>query len=267
MSRLAFLLCLCLNLLALTASSIAPDAATCSAITSPAPCGAPSDGFDYCTKKGCCWNPSYGLNSCFYPGGNAVPITDVHVFQSAHFDAGYANSTVGIFSLWWYTHFPRAYSLGLALDARGGPERLRFMSHSWIVSLFLDCPPGIPGLRCPTVGETANFTDAVNRGYIYWHAFPYNGEPELMHLKLFQSALNLTHALDDRFGVPHKATMSQRDVPGMTRAVLLPLSQAGVKTLTMGVNCYSMPGAAPRAFLWADSATGANLTTMLHPYK
>jgi hypothetical protein len=196
-----------------------------------------------------------------------VPVTDVHVFQSAHFDAGYANTTVGVLALWFFTHFPRAYAIGLELEARGGPERLHFMTHSWIVSLFLDCLPGIPGLRCPTEGEKGNFTDAVRRGFIYWHAFSFNGEPELMHLGLFKAAINLTHTLDDRFGLPHKATMSQRDVPGMSRAVLSPLTQAGVRGITIGVNCYSMPAAAPRAFMWLDSATGATLPTMLHPYN
>lgn len=57
--------------------------------------------------------------------------------------------------------------------------QLHFMAQSWIVSLYLDCPPGIPGLMCPTAAARANFTDAVRRGYITWHAFPHNGELEL----------------------------------------------------------------------------------------
>ena len=262
---------LSLSLLHLTlgagAAAAAPTAATCAAVTRPAPCGLPTDGAAYCARKGCCWDAALGDNACFYPGGNAVPITDVGIAQACHFDAGYAGTTAEIMTLWWYTHFPRAYALGLALDARGGPERLQFMAQSWIVSLFLDCPPGLAGVRCPTPGERANLTTAIARGYITWHAYPFNGEPELLDAPQFSAALGLTHALDDALGVPRKATMSQRDVPGLTRAVLPLLAAANVSAISLGTNCYSMPPALPRAFVWRDQASGAALPVLLHPYN
>ena len=57
--------------------------------------------------------------------------------------------------------------------------------------MFLDCPPGIPGLICPSAGEVANFTDAVARGYITWHAYPFNGEVELLEPSLLTAAFNV----------------------------------------------------------------------------
>ena len=78
-----------LALLAATAAlAAAPPPAQCAAITSRAPCGQPSDSASACATKGCCYDANGGNNSCFYAGGNAVPITTVHVIQACHFDAG-----------------------------------------------------------------------------------------------------------------------------------------------------------------------------------
>ncbi len=79
-------------------------------------------------------------------------------------DAGFLNTTVNILNRWFYQFFPRALELGLQLDALGGPQKMRFTAQSWIVSLFLDCPPNIPGLPCPSAAEVANFTQAVQKG-------------------------------------------------------------------------------------------------------
>ena len=140
------------------------------------------------------------------------------------------------------------------------------MAQSYVVSLFLDCPPGFAGLICPTPDAVANFTRAVEAGYIYWHAFPFNGEAELSEPGMFAEALALTHGLDDQFRLPRKATLSQRDVPGLTRAALPALAAAGVRALTVGVNPFSTPPYVPRAFVWRDAASGANVTAMWHPW-
>lgn len=186
-------------------------------------------------------------------------------FAPSAVDAGYADTTSNILNKWFHTFFPQALKLGLELDALGGAERLKFLAQSWVVSLFLDCPPGLPGLICPSAGELSNFTRAVQAGYIYWHAFPFNGEPELMSPDMFLAAVELTHSLDARFGLPPKATLSQRDVPGMTRAVVPALAAAGVRAITVGVNPWSTPPAVPRAFVWRDAESGVSLPSMWHP--
>ena len=243
-----------------------PPSPQCGMVTSRAPCGQPEDTADMCGWKGCCHDASGGDNSCFYPSHNAVPITSVHVIQSCHLDVGFANTAANIINEWFHKFFPLALSLGLELDKRGGPERLKFMAQSYVVSLFLDCPPGFANLICPSPEEIANFTKAVDKGYIYWHAFPFNGELELSEPSMFAAALNLTHSLDDRFGLPHKATLSQRDVPGLTRAALPALTAVGVRAISVGVNPFSTPPYVPRAFVWRDLGTGVNVTAMWHPF-
>ena len=46
-----------------------------------------------------------------------------------------------------------------------------------------------------------------------------NQQVEWMSARMFQFGVNVSHALDDAFGIPRKTTLSQRDVPGMTRGV------------------------------------------------
>jgi hypothetical protein len=186
------------------------------------------------------------------------------VVQSNHFDAGFADSTLNILTKWFKNFFPLAYSLGLQLDALGGAPRLRWMAQSWIVSLYVDCPPNA-GLPCPTPAELANFTDAVKRGYITWHAWPHNAELELCDPSMLAFGFNLTHGLDAAYGQPPKATLSQRDVPGTTRAAIPLLKAAGVNTVSVGVNGASTPPTVPRAFVWRDELSGESVLAMWHP--
>jgi hypothetical protein len=59
--------------------------------------------------------------------------------------------------------------------------------------------------------------------------------------------------------------MSQRDVPGITRAVIPLLSRAGVRALSVGVNTYSGPPHVPRIFKWVDRPSNTSLVAMWHP--
>jgi len=237
----------------------------CSMVTNPAPCGQQSDTEEVCLAKGCCYNPNFKNIPCFYGGGNAVPITTVHVIQACHFDSGFADSSVNILNLWFNHHFPLAYQIGLELDALNGPERLRFMAQSYIVSLYTDCPPNA-GLACPSPEQLQNFTDAVNKGYITWHSWPFNGEFELTDATMVNLGFAMTHALDDTFSLPRKATVSQRDVPGMTRSVIPLLKANGIETITVGVNGASTPPKVPRGFIWKDENTNSSIFSMWHPY-
>ena len=170
---------------------------------------------------------------CYYPDHPAVPITRVFVVQGAHLDVGFADTAAGIINRWWYTHFPRAYALGLELTARGGQEQIKFTTQSYLVSLFVDCPPAFL-VRCPTAGELTNFTAAVKAGYITWHAYPHSGSVEKHDPSMLAFALKMTHDLDDRFGVRRKSVLSLRDVPGLTRAALPVLAAAGVTAINIG---------------------------------
>ena len=240
---------------------------SCSAVTSPAPCGQKSDSAELCLSKGCCYDESAAY-PCFYPGGNAVPIKFVHVVQASHFDAGFAYTIKDVLMLWWYTHFPRALRLGLEIEAGGYPAGtgLQFMAQCWLIALFYDCPPGVPGLTCPTAPQVANLTLAIQKGFLTWHAFPFNSEAELHDAGMLRAGIDVCHALDDRFGFARKSTMSQRDVPGTTRAVVPVLAAANVTAFSIGVNGASTPPYVPRAFVWKDEVSGVSMPMLVHPF-
>ena len=51
--------------------------------------------------------------------------------------------------------------------------------------------------------------DAIRKGWITWHAFPYNGQMEMFDSSLLEFALQLVHDLDAEFDLPPKHTLSQ----------------------------------------------------------
>lgn len=66
-------------------------------------------------------------------------------------------------------------------ERHGGGDRFRYMTHSWLLSLFFDC--GATGQRlnvtCPVQAERDELADAIRRGYITWHAAPFNPNYEV----------------------------------------------------------------------------------------
>lgn len=58
----------------------------------------------------------------------------------------------------------------------------------------------------------------------------------------------------------------QRDVPGMTRAALPLMKNAGIKALSQGVNTASAPPAIPknRPVIWKDDRSGASILLWVH---
>ena len=70
-------------------------------------------------------------------------------------------------------------------------------------------------LQCPSKNELRNFTAAVKRWDITWHAGPMNMQAENADENLFQFGLGISDRLDSMFGIRRQyKTMSQRDVPG-----------------------------------------------------
>lgn len=141
--------------------------------------------------------------------------------------------------------------MGKELEAMGNQTdaRLKFTAQSWIVSLFLDCPKNyeasllegllltfLQGVICPNATEVQWFQESVQKGWITWHAFPFNAEPELLNPEMLGLSLQLTHDLDKKFGLPLKKVMSQRDVPGTSRSIIPLLKANGVSALSVGVN-------------------------------
>eukprot|EP00048_Salpingoeca_helianthica_P005546 m.89006 g.89006 ORF g.89006 m.89006 type:complete len:722 (-) comp13639_c1_seq3:776-2941(-) len=195
----------------------------------------------------------------------ANDITTVHVVQGCHLDVGFADSAAGIINRWFTEHFPNAIKVAdqLRKDTRNN-ARLMFTAQSYVVSLYLDCPPGM-GLKCPTQDEVTAFRAAVQRGDITWHAFPFNAELELYDPVMVDEGVALTHRIDAEFGLPPKFTLSQRDVPGTTVASIPILRRNGVQAITVGVNTASAYPEVPKIFNWKYPGTGDTLFAMWHP--
>jgi hypothetical protein len=87
--------------------------------------------------------------------------------------AFYTDKAVNVINLYFDTYFPRAIKVGEELRKRGGEERLKWMTQTYLVSLFLDCPAGL-GLHCPSADAITQFKEAVAAGDITWQAFPHN---------------------------------------------------------------------------------------------
>ncbi len=89
---------------------------------------------------------------------------------SCHLDVGYADLIANIVNRYFDTYFAGAIATAAQLRKQfpqpDGP-RYSFMTHAWLVSMYLDCPPGL-GFHCPNATAASAFKAAVLRGDIYW---------------------------------------------------------------------------------------------------
>ncbi|KAK9815327.1 hypothetical protein WJX72_001843 [[Myrmecia] bisecta] len=198
--------------------------------------------------------------------GRPDQLRTVHLVYANHLDVGFTATDDVVINKYFHEYYPKAIAVAEELKKRTGPERLVYTTHSFLVSLFLDCPRCI-GVTCPTDDEVTAFKQAVAEGVITWHAMPFNAQLEFYDAPLVEAAVQLTHDLDALFGLPPKVTMSQRDVPGTTRAALPLLYGQGVRAISVGVNAASAPPAVPhdQAFIWRDEASQTDMLAMFHP--
>ena len=192
----------------------------------------------------------------------AVNITTVHVIESCHLDVGFANTSQGIINEYFTKHIPNALKTNRELRLAGKPG-LQFMAQTYYLSLYLDCPSGM-GLVCPSKTEQAEVLQALKDEVITYHAFPHNAELEMASPSIVTEGIKQTHALDDLLGLPHKKTLSQRDVPGLTRAAIPLLLANGVNTISVGVNGGSAYPRVPKLFRWQD-ISGEEVYAFWHP--
>eukprot|EP01059_Diplonema_ambulator_P010363 TRINITY_DN20385_c0_g1_i1.p1 TRINITY_DN20385_c0_g1~~TRINITY_DN20385_c0_g1_i1.p1 ORF type:complete len:771 (+),score=233.56 TRINITY_DN20385_c0_g1_i1:113-2425(+) len=235
--------------------AVAAVLAQCTSVARRVDCGYVNITQADCLARGCCYSEEGGP-SCFYKT-SGVPITKVHVIQSNHFDAGYTAQTSEVINEYFTKYFPTAASVGKALKAKDGPAQLRWMTQSYLADLYLNCPEGLD-LVCPSEAEKAAFKEAVQDGFITWHAFAHNAELAAMHPTMIGVGVKMTHDLDDALNVSRKAVLSQRDVPGLPRGSIRHLAAQGVRGLSIGGNGRVNPPNVPPAFLWKDlsAATG-----------
>jgi len=206
-------------------------------------------------------------------GDRSRDVRNIHVIFSNHLDIGFHSNIEGVpgtdaavITRYFRDYYPAAIAVAEELRQRPGQHRFRYLTHSFLVSLYLDCPSQI-GVYCPNGEEVAAFEAAVLRGDILWHAFPFNAQIELLDAELLNFAVTMTQELDRGFGLPQKRTMSQRDVPGLTRAAVPILARAGVAAVSIGVNSGSAPPGAPHntPFIWLDERSNISVLAFIHP--
>lgn len=126
------LLCACCSVAAVTqtaagAASSRNDAVTCASIVDRVDCssgvGSPKSDYnmtrEFCEGRGCCFDDSSGRSGnqatpCFFPSEGA-DVEVVHMINSNHFDAGYADLTVAVVNEYFDSYFPLAAKTGAAL--------------------------------------------------------------------------------------------------------------------------------------------------------
>ena len=88
------------------------------------------------------------------------------------------------------------------------------MTQSWLISMYFDCPPGfgLGGLHCPNISQKQNIINGINKGYIYWHGFPFNSQQEVYDISQLQFGLKLSYDQSITFNTSISRIISQRDV-------------------------------------------------------
>eukprot|EP00823_Brevimastigomonas_motovehiculus_P008810 TRINITY_DN824_c0_g1_i2.p1 TRINITY_DN824_c0_g1~~TRINITY_DN824_c0_g1_i2.p1 ORF type:complete len:655 (+),score=144.20 TRINITY_DN824_c0_g1_i2:280-2244(+) len=144
------------------------------------------------------------------------------------------------------------------------PDLYVWMTASWLVSLYLDCPP-FPGLHCPNVKAQTALREAIARGDITYHAYPFSSQLEATDADTFLYGLDMTHTMDRQLNRSLSTVINQRDVPGATRASIPLLKSRGIKAFTIGVNTFSAAPAVPSASVWKDPISGESIFLLVHP--
>ena len=242
-----------------------------------------------------------------------LSITKVHLVFSNHYDAGFADYASNILNRYvlggpgtqgpphprnvtvhYDSFLLSAARTANALRAKNktkGAPRFRYMTQAYIASYFLNCTTNYPKvslgnpLKCPNASQLEEFVHAVQQGDIYWHAFPHNAEPELMTPQFLQYGIQFAQRLaaslatNDIVGVPAvPGVLSQRDVPGLTRAAIPILVENGVIGISVGVNdgspapivpstaaCFAGNRQIRTPFLWKDLNTKTEIIADYHP--
>lgn len=189
-------------------------------------------------------------------------IKHVHLLFMNHLDVGYdgllpeeLGFVNNVINKYFVEYFPRSINTSATLRELGYYEKQIYTTHPWLVRLYLHCPPNLVlsgiKLQCPNETEKAKFIAAARRGDITWHAGPMNMYMETMDPMMVGFGVQLSIDLDKELGIKRKyRTLSQRDVPAMTQAVLPILTDLGIEAVSVGVNTVTAPPAVPPIFNW-----------------
>ena len=181
-------------------------------------------------------------------------VDTVYIVFKTHLDVGFTDLS-SVVTRNYVEHFiPQAMDVAEQLEQEGRGERYVWTTGSWLIYEYL---------RTATPEQRARLEKHLRRGNIVWNAMPYTVESETLTLPLFRTLLNLSRRLDSQYG-RHTTAAKMTDVPGHTRAIVNPLSEAGIRMLHIGVNPASAVPAVPTFCRWC-SPEGRELVFVYQP--
>ncbi len=181
-------------------------------------------------------------------------ISKVYVVAMCHLDLGFTDFEYKVIQTYFENYIPTAIETARNLAHTNGEERYVWTLSSWMIYEYLE--RASPENR-------RNLEQALTDGQIAWHAMPFTWYSELLDRSLMRSAFGISKALDRRFGIKTIAGKLS-DVPGHTRSLIGPATEAGIQFLDIGVNPHppDVPPA-PHLFNWRDP-NGAQITVLYH---
>jgi hypothetical protein len=180
-------------------------------------------------------------------------VEKVHVIFKTHLDIGYTDLASKVEQRYITEFIPKAIAVGNQLRAEGNKDRYIWTTGAWLIDAYL---------KQATPEAVKELEEAIRRGDIVWNGMPYTVESESMSKDMFETILRLSQRLDKRFG---KTTIAARmsDVPGHTRGIISPLSDAGIRLLGVGGNNQSAVPKVPPLCIWRNT-DGKEIILMSH---
>ena len=180
---------------------------------------------------------------CCLPGvSQNNNIKKVHVVFKTHLDIGFTELSSIVEQRYIDEFIPKAIAVSEQLHNENAEERYVWTTGSWVISEYLQhaAPEAIQKIE-----------EAISKGYIVWNGVPYTVQSEIMSRDLFETVLNLSEQLDRKYG---KKTVAAKmtDVPGHTRSIVTPLSDAGISFLHIGVNPAATVPDVPELCRWRN---------------
>ena len=201
-----------------------------------------------------------GIYSLFDPS----QIDKVHLVMSNHFDCGFKDTAKNIVNQYFDEYFPKAVTCGDQFVKQHPSQSYSWMTQSWLISMYFDCPPGM-GLHCPSDRDMKNIQYGIDKGYIYWHGFPFNSQQEVYDIAMLEFGLKLSYDVSIERNATISKILSQRDVPGLTRSMIPILLRNNITAVSIGVNDGSAPPAVPKIFRWKDTQSGEVILGLWNP--
>ena len=179
-------------------------------------------------------------------------VRTVYVVFKTHLDVGFTDLSSVVTQRYLTEFIPKAISVADALRAEHSADRYVWTTGSWLIWKYL---------HSASDADVARLEAAIRRGDIVWNAMPYTVESETMNRDLLRACLKISQRLDQRYG-RHTISAKMTDVPGHTRSIVEPLSQAGISLLHIGVNPASPIPNVPPVCRWRDAASGSEVILM-----